>query len=297
MDKRKRSSRKKIISQLAPAGQRMQVVWKTFSLGLKVFLLGLCLFLFIFVWGFSQIPSKKEIQGCMTTKMFQVELCPGSKTYVRLGNISNYLQKSVVLSEDSNFWNHRGFDLQELENSFKANLEKGKFVRGGSTITQQLSKNLFLSKDKTISRKVLEAIITTRIEKTLSKKEILERYLNVVQFGKDIYGVQQASRFYFKKSPDDLDLLESAFLTMLLPSPEVYSKSYYKKSLTPFARKRLRQIIDRMYQYQRITESEYLTASADLDYFLTGKSAPVIEPELIDPALDEINEEDVEIIE
>lgn len=275
----------------------MQVVWKTVSLGLKVFLVILCLFLFIFVWGFSQIPTNKEIQGCLVTKMYKVNLCPGSKGYIRLGGISNYLQKSVVLSEDSNFWNHHGFDLQEMQNSFKANLEKGKFVRGGSTITQQLSKNLYLTRDKTLSRKVLEAVITTRIEKALSKKEILERYLNVVQFGKDIFGVQQASQFYFKKSPNDLDLLESAFLTMLLPNPEVYSKSYYRKSLTPFARTRIKQIIDRMYQYQRITESEYLTASADLDYFLTGKTAPVVDPSLIDPALEEIDEEDAEIIE
>ncbi len=259
------------------------------ALGLKVFFLFLFLSVFVVFWGFSQIPSDKEIKSCFTTKMYHVHLCPNSGNYVRLSQISNYLQKSVVLSEDSSFWNHQGFDLQEMQNSFKKNLEKGKFARGGSTITQQLAKNLFLHKEKTLSRKALEAIITVRLEKVLTKKEILEKYLNVVQFGKDIFGVHQAARFYFKKSAEDLDVVESAFLTFLLPSPEVYSKSYFKKQLTPFAEARLRQIVDRLYQYDRITESEYLSAVAQMDYFLKGKEVPII-----DPTFDDVSEEDAE---
>lgn len=262
---------------------------QTLSLGIRVGLFFLVLFFVVILWGFLQIPTGNEIRGCQTTKMFKVYLCPGSGSYTRLNHISNYLQKSVVLSEDSRFWNHQGFDIEEMQNSFKANMERGKYARGGSTITQQLAKNLFLSKEKSLTRKVLEAIITVRIERTLSKKEILERYLNVVQFGKDIFGVKQAAQFYFKKSPENLDVLESAFLTLLLPSPEIYSKSFYKRSLTAFAEKRLNQIIDRLYQYERITEPEYLTAKSELEYFLTGKEAPVIDPEL-----DMLMEEDVD---
>jgi monofunctional biosynthetic peptidoglycan transglycosylase len=268
------------------------VSFKTITLGLRVTLFFITLFAFVFLWGFSQIPSDRQIKSCLTTKMFKVELCPQSSKYTRLGGISQYLQKSVVLTEDSSFWNHNGFDLQEMENSFKKNLEAGKFARGGSTITQQLAKNLFLNRDKTLSRKALEAIITVRIEKTLSKREILERYLNVVQFGKDIFGVKQASHFYFKKSPDDLSLVESAFLTFLLPNPEVYSKSFFKKRLSPFAEKRIRQIMDRLFQYDRITEAEYLQGVAQVDYFLTGQ-----EPPAMDPAIEEISEEDAEELE
>jgi len=282
MDKRQRTSDKLL--------GKGSLWFQTLSLSLKVALFATLLFSFALLWGLSQIPSDKQIKGCMTTKMYKVSLCPGSNGYAKLSNISQYLQKSVVLTEDSTFWAHQGFDLQEMQNSLKSNLEKGRYVRGGSTITQQLAKNLFLSKEKTLTRKLLEAVITVRLEKTLSKKEILERYLNVVQFGKDIFGVKQAAQFYFKKSPGNLSLVESAFLTFLLPSPEVYSKSFYKKRLTPFGQKRLSTIIDRLYQYERVSESEYLNAKAELEYFLTGQEPPVI-----DPALDEVNEEDVDV--
>jgi monofunctional biosynthetic peptidoglycan transglycosylase len=262
---------------------------RTLSLGMKIFL-GFCtLFLGVFVWGYTQIPSDKEIRSCMITKMHQVDLCPTSSQYVKLSQISNYLQKSVVLTEDSAFWDHQGFDLNEMQNSLKSNLEKGKFVRGGSTITQQLAKNMFLSKAKTLTRKSLEAIITVRLEKNLKKGEILERYLNVVQFGENIYGVKAAANFYFKKTPANLDLLESAFLTFLLPSPEVYSKSFFKRQLTPFALQRVSQIIERLYLYQRVSEEEYLSAKANLEIFLTGREAPIIDPEL-----DKLSEEAVE---
>ncbi len=235
-----------------------------------------------------QFPSDKDIRGCLKTKLYEVNLCPGSNQYAKLPEISPYLQKSVVLTEDSSFWTHNGFDLQELEKSLKTNMQKGRYVRGGSTLTQQLAKNMFLSKDKTLSRKAMEAIITMRIEKVLAKKEILERYLNVVQFGKSIFGVKQASQHYFSKSPSQLSIVESAFLTFLLPSPEKYSKSFYKKELTPFARTRVTQIIENMYQYGRINDDEYLTARNDLDSFLSSsKSEPM------DENLNLIIEEDV----
>src|SRR6185312_15890726 len=195
-----------------------KISYRTAILTLRIAIVFILAASVLAIWALSNIPSDKEIRGCMTTKLYHVPLCPSSKDYVHLSQISTYLQKSVVLSEDSTFWNNQGFDFQEMQNSFKQNIEKGKFARGGSTITQQLSKNLFLSKEKTLSRKLLEAIITIRIDKVLTKKEILERYLNVVQFGKNIYGVKHAADFYFKKSPEDLDLVESAFLTMLLPN-------------------------------------------------------------------------------
>ena len=152
-------------------------------MGIKVGLFIVMFFCLLFLWGISQIPSDRDIKGCLTTKMFQVHLCPQSARYTPLKHVSNYLQKSVVLTEDSSFWSHQGFDLQEMERSLKSNLEKGRYARGGSTITQQLAKNLFLTREKTLTRKFFEAIITIRLEKVLSKKEILEKYLNVVQFG------------------------------------------------------------------------------------------------------------------
>lgn len=254
----------------------------TFTLGL-VLSIAICGFL---LWVLSFFPTQSEIRGCFKTEMFQVDLCPASANYVKLKSISKYLRKSVVVTEDSAFYQHRGFDFHELEKSFHKNLEKGKFVRGGSTITQQLAKNLYLSREKTMTRKLKEAIITLQLEKTLSKDEILERYLNVVQFGKDIFGVKQAAQYYFKKNPSELDVVESAFLTMLLPSPEVYSKSFYKKSLTPFAKKRLTKILSQLYSFKRISAYEYESGMDKISWFLTGSTPPPKEVDLLDEELE-----------
>ncbi|MFN7455012.1 MAG: monofunctional biosynthetic peptidoglycan transglycosylase [Pseudobdellovibrionaceae bacterium] len=264
----------------------MKSLFTTFSLFAKL-LLFLALFMSaVVIWALSQFPTSKEIRGCLTTKMFNVDLCPGGPGYVKLSQISDNLEKAVLISEDSAFYQHNGFDLQELENSIKKNLAEKRFARGGSTISQQLAKNMFLNREKTLTRKVKEAIITLQLERELSKKEILERYLNVVQLGKDIFGVKKAASFYFKKHPSELTVLESAFLAFLLPSPEVYSKSFYKKSLTPFARKRLAQIIDRLYSYNRISDEQYLSAKVELEYFLTGTQPPPLEAQEIE-SLDE----------
>jgi monofunctional biosynthetic peptidoglycan transglycosylase len=233
-----------------------------------------CLILFLGIGAFAgyifyKIPSESEIKGCITTTMYQVHLCPGSNDYVPLKSISPYLQKTVVLTVDSSFWEHDGFDWKSIEENAKKNMEKGQYAKGGSTISQQLAKNMFLYKDKTLLRKGLEALITQKIEKTLTKKEILERYLNVVEFGKNIYGVKQAATFYFKKNPAQLDVVESAFLAMVLPNPQKYSQSYFKKNLTPFAHKRLKRIVTDMYQYSRISESEYNVAINEVENFFS----------------------------
>lgn len=217
---------------------------------------------------YFQIPSEKEIKGCIKTTMFEIDLCPTSKNYVPLKRISSHVQKAIILTEDSKFYQHDGFDSEGIEHCIEKMKEKKRFVCGGSTITQQLAKNMFLSKNKNLVRKGLEALITVKIEKTLTKKEILEKYLNVVQFGKNIYGIKQASQFYFKKSPHNLDVVESAFLAMVLPNPEKYSQSYYRKDLTRFARRRITQIIENMYRYHMITEEAYVTGLARVDSFL-----------------------------
>lgn len=220
------------------------------------------------------LPSQEEIRGCMTTRMYQVELCPGSKSYVPLKQIAPILQKTIVLTEDSNFWNHKGFDWDSIEKNAREGWQTGVFKRGGSTITQQLAKNMFLTKDRTFIRKGLEAIITDRIEHTLTKKEILERYLNVVEFGKNIYGVKAAAKYYFKKSPSELTTVEAAFLAMVLPNPVKYSQSYYRKELTSFARKRLTRIVEDLYRYHRISEEEYNASIAQVAYFFQPEPPP-----------------------
>lgn len=207
--------------------------------------------------------------------MYSVDLCPNSKQYVPLDQISKHLQNALLLTEDSSFYQHNGFDQEGIELCLKKMRTQKRIVCGGSTITQQLAKNMFLTKEKSFVRKGLEALITLKIEKTLNKKEILERYLNVVQFGKNIFGVKEAAQFYFKKSPAHLNVLESAFLAMVLPNPEKYSQSYYRKDLTKFARRRLNKIVNDMHKYNRIGDGDYLAAEDGLDFFF--KSAQVSE--------------------
>ncbi len=237
----------------------------------KIILLAFSLIFFL-ILGFAirvymMIPDRKELMSCFTTKMYEVKLCPGGKNYAPLNQISKVMQKTVVLTEDSLFYTHKGFDWESIEKSAKENLDGGKYKRGGSTITQQLAKNLYLTRDKTLIRKMIEAFITLQIEKHLTKNEILEKYLNVVEFGKDIYGVKPAAWHYFKKTPAQLDVVESAFLAMLLPNPKKYSRSFYTKKLTPFAFKRIKRIVSDMYQYNRITEEQYLIAKEKLKSF------------------------------
>lgn len=226
------------------------------------------------------LPTEKEIKGCMTTKMYHVELCPGSKDYVPLNQISQNLQKAIVLTEDSTFFTHNGFDWGSIEKNAREGWESGSFKKGGSTITQQLAKNMFLTGDRTFIRKGVEAIITDRIENTLTKKEILERYLNVVEFGKNIFGIKDAAKYYFKKTPAELSVVESAFLALVLPNPVKYSMSYYKKELTPFAKKRLTQIIENMFRYHRITAEEYEQAIQQAAWFF--QSAPPMPAEIME---------------
>ena len=225
----------------------------------------------------------------MITRMYKVTLCPGTSNYIPLNQISKFMQKAVVLTEDSRFFEHKGFDWESIEKSAKENLAKGKIKRGGSTITQQLAKNLYLTKDKSMVRKLAEAFITIQIERHLTKKEILEKYLNVIEFGQDIYGIKAAARHYFDKTPAQLDVIESAFLAMLLPNPIKYSRSFKSKQLTPFAYSRVKTIIENLYQYNRITEADYVSARQRLEFFLSkdekekleAKSAEQLQEELL----------------
>jgi len=133
--------------------------------------------------------------------------------------VSEHLKKAVLVSEDAAFFTHKGVDLDELKAALKRDWETLSFARGGSTITMQLAKNLYLTPSKNPLRKIKEIILAHELERTLSKRRIFEIYLNVVEWGPNIYGVEAAARSYFGKSAADLDPLEGATLAALLPSP------------------------------------------------------------------------------
>jgi monofunctional glycosyltransferase len=139
--------------------------------------------------------------------------------WMPFGKISDHLKKAILLSEDASFFSHNGVDLNELKEALKRDLETLSFRRGGSTITMQLARNLYLNPAKNPIRKMKEIIIAWQLEHALSKTRIFEIYLNVVEWGRNIYGAESASRHYFGKSAADLDPLEAATLVALLPNP------------------------------------------------------------------------------
>jgi hypothetical protein len=147
---------------------------------------------------------------------------PGTDNWTPLAAISPYMQVAVMTTEDGAFLHHRGFNRPAIRAALVANLKARRFVRGASTITMQLAKNLFLSRDKTLSRKLEEVVLTDYLEQTFTKDELMELYLNVIEFGPAVYGITSAAEYYFGRSPSELSLAESLFLSSLLPAPLRY---------------------------------------------------------------------------
>ncbi|MEQ1662881.1 MAG: monofunctional biosynthetic peptidoglycan transglycosylase [Thiobacillus sp.] len=145
--------------------------------------------------------------------------------WVAYERISPHLKRAIVAAEDAKFIDHEGFDLEGIEKAVKKNLKKGRLVAGGSTISQQLAKNLFLSGDRSFIRKGQEAVITLMIETTWSKRRILEVYLNVIEWGNGIYGAEAAARRYFKQPAASLNRDQAARLAAMVPNPRWYENN------------------------------------------------------------------------
>ena len=165
-------------------------------------------------------------------------------SWAPLTRISPHLQRAVIVAEDASFYQHEGFDWAGVQEAMSRNWERGELHRGGSTITQQLAKNLYLSPDKNLVRKAQEALITRALERRLRKKRILEVYLNVVEWGDGVFGAEAAARRHFGKSAADLTPEEAALLAAMLPDPQRYDPL----RVTPYLAKRQQQILRWMHR-------------------------------------------------
>lgn len=188
--------------------------------------------------------------------------------WVKLGSISKSLRGAIIVSEDWAFYDHHGIDLNQLE---KALTEHEKKLRGASTITQQMVKNVLLYPDRSLWRKFQELLLTFRVERILTKDRILEIYLNSIEYGPDVYGIKQAAWYYFKKAPGALSPRESAFIAMLLPNPKSYSASFRRKKLSAFATKQVREILKKMRMAGYISEA---TFERERDHRFAWEPAP-----------------------
>lgn len=160
-----------------------------------------------------------------------IETGDSNARWVPLANMSPYLPAAIIAVEDRGFYQHPGYDIESILDATLYNKKSGKFKRGGSTLTQQLAKNLFLSEEKTYARKLRELLYAVEIDRELGKKRILELYLNVVEFGPALYGIKDAAQRYFHKSPSEILPEEAAWLASILRSPSHgYLYQYQKQS-------------------------------------------------------------------
>jgi monofunctional biosynthetic peptidoglycan transglycosylase len=172
------------------------------------------------------------------------------------GNISPYLRRAVLVAEDSDFYEHGGVDVQAMREAIERDWQRRRITHGGSTITQQLAKNLYLSPSRNPLRKIKEYFIARSLENHLSKKRILELYLNVVEMGERVYGAEAAARHYFGKPASALTPTEAAVLAGCLPNPRIMDPASPNKRL----RARERMILARMRRWGYLAEEEVLTA-------------------------------------
>jgi monofunctional biosynthetic peptidoglycan transglycosylase len=173
--------------------------------------------------------------------------------WISFKEIPELFKKSVRISEDAGFYLHEGIDMDELKESIKKNWDEGRFARGASTITQQLAKNLFLSTKKSIWRKIREYFIAQSLEETLSKNRIFHLYLNLIEFGPGVFGVEAASRYYWGKSANQLSAEEMIRLTAIIPRP-LRTRPDRK---TKWLFWRCRWIVGKLFLYNYIDQTEH----------------------------------------
>lgn len=220
-----------------------------------------------------KVQNYPSLNTCFKTTVSGKTLCDKSMDYVQIDDVSPYFLDAVIMSEDDKFYHHNGFDWKEFKNSLLANLRAFSFVRGGSTITQQLVKNVYLDHSKSISRKIKEAYIANQIEKNYSKELILEKYINAIQLGRGLWGIKEAAIHYFGVYPKDLGVLESLYLVILLPSPVKYSQSYEENKLTPYQKNRIKILLVRL-KRKGIVDPDYAKfLEEDIDNFPWGGKA------------------------
>jgi monofunctional biosynthetic peptidoglycan transglycosylase len=195
-----------------------------------------------------------KLQNHLTSQVIYKSHPP--QNWVKLQNLSHYVRWAIIFSEDWRFYQHKGIDFEQLKIVLNEIIFENK-IRGASTITQQMVKNLYLNHEKTFLRKIIEVILSLKAENNISKDDILEIYLNIIEFGPGIYGIGNASIHYFQKHPSLLNPLESAFLAMLLPNPKSYYVSFKNKKLDFFARERMRLILIKMRMGKILSPIDY----------------------------------------
>lgn len=211
-----------------------------------------------------QLVSATRLTGALVHRVVmrdgserEVDVREGSESFTALDQISPYMLAAVMTTEDGGFWKHKGFITSQFRAALRRNLEAGKIRLGASTITMQMVKNVLLSHERTLSRKLQEVFLTWYVEQTLTKQRIMELYLNVIEFGPGVYGVTRAASHYFGKLPADLTPPEAAYLALMLPSPVRRHVNYCEGALTPVFQAKLKRLLSIMHSRGRLDPEIY----------------------------------------
>ena len=196
--------------------------------------------------------------------IFEMWTGPGTETWTSLHALSPFAAHAILAHEDASFFRHSGFATWAIRDSISRNLREGRFAVGASTISMQLARNLYLNRDKTLSRKIQEVLLTWWLERQLSKAQLFELYVNVIEYGPAIYGIRNASRHYFGLEPDQLGLAQAAFLAVVLPSPIRFHQSYERGALSERMAGRVQRFMRRMAARGRIDAAALTQGLADL---------------------------------
>ena len=188
------------------------------------------------------------------------------RTWVPLERVPRPLVDAVVLSEDARFWGHEGIDWEATRDAAEHDLSQGHFARGASTITQQLAKNLWLGTEKSLWRKGKEAVLAVKLERACSKRRILALYLNVVELGEGVFGVEAGARSRFGVTAADLSVAQGVVLASLLPAPRRVNLDHPSS----WIKRRSRRLLERMWAAGRLTESAHEDAKVELERILAG---------------------------
>lgn len=231
---------------------------------LRRILFGLCLAFALFcllliwwlippVWQLREGPIEVLRWPRSGEKVFQVG--PNQANWVDIEQVSHHVINAIIVAEDARFHQHRGLDYVEIRNSIRVNLERRAYVRGASTISQQVVKMAFLSQEKTLMRKLREALGTVVMEAVLDKDSILEWYINLIEFGDGVFGIKAAAEHYFDTEAELLTIQHGANLALVLPSPNNWSAGLRSRELTDFGHRRYAQIIEEMFRQGYITRT------------------------------------------
>lgn len=217
---------------------------------------------------------------------------PASPSWQPYSRVPYLFRRAVIVSEDSSFFFHKGIEIGEIQQAIGQGLAGDKRARGGSTITQQLVKNLFLTRDRTALRKLQEALLTFHLESTLTKEHIFELYVNIIEWGPNIYGIKEASRHYFGKNPEALNVREMAYLASIIPSP-IPSHAHYEAGWVPARQNaKIDALLERLHRIGNISDAELEEAKATVIRFARPRRRDEPEPPTPSPPSTDSSDDD-----